>query len=224
MINAFSRTVAFILFILCIHTGIAQPLSSSFIIQKPIAYNQKRIALSLEYLEKRHGIKQQKPTIVPSIIVLHYTGSGNLAGNFAYFNKEEIENARKLNKDQSTLNVSAHYLVDRDGKVYQLVPDTLFARHAIGINYCSIGVENIGSKKEPLTDKQVQANIQLVKYLCSKYKINYLIGHSEYTRFKKTPIWKETNPEYITYKEDPGSEFMQKVRLGLTGYTLKDRP
>jgi len=218
------RIVLFFLFMQLGKDLKSQSVPESFIIQKPIVYNEKRIQLSLEYLEKRHGIKQKKPTIVPTTIVLHYTGSGTLSGNFEYFNKAEIENARKLNKDQSTLNVSAHFLVDRDGKVYQLMPDTLFARHTIGLNYCAIGVENIGSKKEPLTDLQVQANIRLVKYLCSRHNITYLIGHSEYTRFRNSTIWKETNPNYITYKEDPGNAFLQKVRAGLISYKLKDRP
>lgn len=194
------------------------------IIDKPINYNAARINLSLEYLKNRHGIIQKEPTIIPKMIVLHYTGGGTLNSNFNYFNNVEIENSRSLNKDQSKLNVSAHFLIDKDGKIYRLMPETMFARHTIGLNYCAIGVENIAKNEQSLTPAQVKANIELVKYLCSRFDIEYLIGHSEYLAFRNTPLWKETNPKYITYKSDPGDKFMSQVRKGLNGYSLKSKP
>lgn len=75
------------------------------------------------------------------MIVLHYTAGGTLKSNFNYFNNTQIENSRTFNKSQSKLNVSAHYLIDRDGTIYQIIPDTLFATHTIGLNYCVIGVK-----------------------------------------------------------------------------------
>ena len=194
------------------------------IIDKPINYDSTRIKLSLDYLKTRHGLLQDKPIIEPTIIVLHYTDFGTLESIFNYFNNTEIENSRSLIKSQSLLNVSAHFLVDRDGKIYRLMQETLFARHTIGLNYCAIGIENIGSAKNPLTKEQVIANIKLVKYLCGKYKIEYLIGHSEYLSFQKSSLWKETNPEYFTYKSDPGDDFMKEVRSGLENYNLKYKP
>ena len=194
------------------------------IIDKPINYDATRIKLSLDYLKTRHGLLQDKPIIEPTIIVLHYTDFGTLESIFNYFNNTEIENSRSLIKSQSLLNVSAHFLVDRDGKIYRLMQETLFARHTIGLNYCAIGIENIGSAKNPLTKEQVIANIKLVKYLCGKYKIEYLIGHSEYLSFQKSSLWKETNPEYFTYKSDPGDDFMKEVRSGLENYNLKYKP
>jgi len=140
-----------------------------------------------------------------------------------YFNPSQIEKGRSYNRNESALNVSSHYLVDRDGTIYKLMEDTLFARHAIGINYCAIGVENIGGPDAPLTDKQGNANIALVKHLSKKFPaIEYLIGHSEYVRFRKKPIWKETNPRYITYKSDTGDEFLRKVRERLKNYPLRN--
>jgi hypothetical protein len=148
----------------------------------------------------------------------------NTLGNFNYFNGVEIEHARKLNKDQSTLNVSAHYLIDRDGTIYHLVPDTLFARHTIGLNYCSIGIENIGSKELPLTNQQVLANSNLIRYLSKKHQIEYVIGHSEYLKFRKSNLWKETNSNYITYKADPGDQFLIEVRKLIIDLNLKYQP
>jgi N-acetylmuramoyl-L-alanine amidase len=194
------------------------------IIEKPIIYNKERDSLSLEYLKIHHNIIKATPTITPKFIVLHYTAGGTIKSNFNYFNKVKIETARKINSDQSALNVSAHYLIDRDGTIYHLVADTLFARHAIGLNYCAIGIENIGSKTEPLTNEQVIANSNLIIQLCKKHKIEYVIGHSEYTKFKNTSYWKETNKNYITYKEDPGTNFLIEVRKKIKHLNLKQIP
>ena len=194
------------------------------IVEKPINYNKERQDLSIEYLKTRHGIIQNTPVIKPKFIVLHYTAGGTIISNFNYFNNVKIENSRKINKDQSVLNVSAHYLIDRDGTIYHLIADTLFARHTIGLNYCAIGIENIGSKTEPLTHQQIIANASLIQYLSGKYKIEYVIGHSEYTKFKNTPLWKETNKSYITYKEDPGAIFLVEVRKLIKGLNLKGKP
>jgi len=194
------------------------------IIEKPISYSAERIKLSIEYLKIRHGISQETPTIKPKIIVLHFTDGGNIKSIYNYFNKTYIENGREFNKKQSLLNVSSHYVIERDGTIYHLLADTLFARHTIGLNYCAIGVENIGSEKEPLTEKQVLANAELVKYLTHKYNIEYLIGHSEYKKFRNTKLWKETNPNYFTYKSDPGDVFLKEVRVLISGLHLKYLP
>lgn len=220
-----NRTYVFSLFLfLFSYTFIGQNKNPISINKMPIVYNQERIKLSLEYLKERHNIIQSTPTIVPKIIVLHYVGGGTLKSSFNYFNNIRIENGREYNKKQSQLNVSAHYLVDRDGEIYQLLSDTLFARHTIGLNYCAIGVENIGGKDNPLTEKQIIANAKLVRYLKSKYPIEYVIGHSEYGKFRKSKLWKETSATYFTGKEDPGVAFMQKVRILIKDLNLKYEP
>jgi N-acetyl-anhydromuramyl-L-alanine amidase AmpD len=194
------------------------------IISKPIDYSRERINLSLDYLKSHYNMVQNSPTISPKIIVLHYTAGGTVETNYKYFNKTHLESARNTLKKQSTLNVSSQFIIDRDGTVYQLMEPNLFARHTIGLNYCAIGIENIGSKSLPLTEKQVLANAQLVRYLTKKYKIEYLIGHSEYGAFRGSKLWKETDPNYFTIKEDPGKDFMKKVRLLVTDLDLKDKP
>jgi N-acetylmuramoyl-L-alanine amidase len=144
--------------------------------------------------------------------------------NYKYFNKTHLESARGTLKKQSTLNVSSQYIVDRDGTVYQLMEPNMFARHTIGLNYCAIGIENIGSKNQPLTEKQSLANAQLIRALTKKYNIEYLIGHSEYGIFRNSKLWKETDLNYFTIKDDPGKDFMKKVRILVADLHLKDRP
>lgn len=194
------------------------------IINKPIDYSPERVQLSLEYLKDHYNIVQNKPTISPKIIVLHYTAGGTVETNYKYFNKTHLESARGTLKKQSTLNVSSQYIVDRDGTIYQLMEPNLFARHTIGLNYCAIGIENIGSKNQPLTERQTLSNAQLIRALTKKYNIEYLIGHSEYGIFRDSKLWKETDPNYFTVKDDPGKDFMKKVRMLVTDLHLKDRP
>lgn len=217
------KNIICFLFVLIIGFATGQK-NEPIIINKPINYSEERIRLSLEYLKEHHGLVQKTPTIVPKMIVLHYTAGGTVESNFKYFNKNTLESGRSTLKKQSTLNVSSQFIIDRDGTIYQLMEPTQFARHTIGLNYCAIGIENIGSKKEPLTDKQVSANTQLVRYLTQKYKIEYLIGHSEYGVFRNSRLWKESDPKYFTGKEDPGKDFMNKVRLQVADLHLKDQP
>jgi N-acetyl-anhydromuramyl-L-alanine amidase AmpD len=192
------------------------------IIDKPIIYDSTRVSLSLQYLKERHGISQSTPTIKPVMVVLHWTAAKTFSSTFNAFNPSTLPNGdRKDIAQVSSLNTSSQYLIDRDGTIYRLMPDNYFARHVIGLNYCAIGVENVGSANFPLTDAQLKANEALVRYLHQKYNISYLIGHYEYIQFKNSPLWKETNPNYQTVKSDPGAEFMTKIRFRLKDLELK---
>lgn len=184
------------------------------IVEKSIIWDSTRRVLSLEYMKNRHGIEQKEPTIQPKMIVCHWTAIPTFEKSFFAFNSPVLPNARAELKNASRLNVSAHYLIDRDGTVYHLLPDTIFARHVIGLNYCAIGIENVGDgTNNKLTEAQFEANYLLVKQLQKKYKIEYLIGHHEYTKFRGSNIWKETDPNYQTSKSDPGDEFMNRLRM-----------
>ncbi|WP_461788138.1 peptidoglycan recognition protein family protein [Pedobacter sp.] len=207
-----------LLFIICTAVQ-AQQIK---IVDKPISYDSTRINLSLQYLKERHGIIQNTPTIVPKIIVLHWTAAKTFSSTFNAFYPAKLPNGdRKDIAQVSSLNTSSQFLIDRDGTIYRLMPENYFARHVIGLNYCAIGVENVGSADFPLTDAQLKANEMLVRYLCKKYNIEYLIGHYEYAKFKNTPLWKETNPNYLTGKNDPGADFMLNIRNNVKDLKLK---
>ena len=186
------------------------------LIQKPIIFTQKRINLTKEYIKKHYDLSVKNITITPKTIVLHWTAVVDFKKSFARLNSEKLFSDRKDIAKASSLNVSAHFLVDRDGTIYQLMPDNWMARHVIGLNYSSIGVENVGgeaNKKEDLTEAQLEANIQLVNYLKAKYtSIKNVIGHYEYRDFENTDLWLEKDAGYRTKKVDPGEKFMQRVR------------
>ena len=181
--------------------------------QMPIEFSQNRIELTKEYIKKSYGLNVENINIVPKIIVIHHTASDDFKESYDRFYPEILLSDRKDIKKAGNLNVSAQFLVDTDGTIYSLMPETFMARHVIGLNFSSIGIENVGGDKKSLTQEQLKANIELVKYLKEKYNtIEYLIGHYEYTNFEKKPLFLEKDASYRTIKNDPSVEFMEKLR------------
>jgi N-acetyl-anhydromuramyl-L-alanine amidase AmpD len=184
------------------------------IIDKPIVFNQERKELTLEYLKDRYNLIQDEPTITPKMVVVHWTAIPTFEKSFDAFYNVKLPTWRPDLENASPLNVSIQFLVDQDGIIYRLMDETTMARHVIGLNYCSIGIENVGGTKDtPLTKKQLKANIKLINYLKEKYpKIEYVIGHFEYTKFEQTDLWLENDINYRTKKTDPGVNFITKIR------------
>ncbi|MEO9891176.1 peptidoglycan recognition family protein [Aurantibacter sp.] len=195
------------------------------IIDKPIIFDDERNNLTLAYLEDHYDLKREKPTIVPKMIVLHWTVIPTFKDSFDFFNRSTLSITRGDISNAGALNVSSQFMVDRDGTIYRLMPETKMARHVIGLNHCAIGVENIGGSEDlPLTDAQLKSNIWLVEYLAKKYNIDYVIGHYEYTLFEDHELWLEKDDGYRTEKTDPGKEFMKNVRIATKSMNFKQLP
>ncbi|NQV78012.1 MAG: N-acetylmuramoyl-L-alanine amidase [Lutibacter sp.] len=198
---------------------------SNKIVDKPIIFDDERGMLSLQYLSERYGIEKELPTITPKMIVLHWTAIPDFQDTFNTFNHTKISNGRPDIKNSSILNVSSQFVVDQDGTIYRLMPETNMARHVIGLNHCAIGIENVGgTKNTPLTKAQLKSNIKLVKYLSSKYNIDYVIGHYEYTNFVGHELWLEKDPNYRTTKTDPGKDFLDNVKKATKKLNFKQTP
>ena len=179
----------------------------------------------MEYLKDRYGIDQENSEITPRMIVLHWTAIPTFEESFATFNYSQLPGARSDVQQAGSLNVSSQFMVDRDGTIYRLMPETTMARHVIGLNHCAIGVDNVGGTVDtPMTRAQIKANIYLVKYLSEKYDIEYLIGHYEYTLFEGHELWLEKDAAYRTEKDDPGPDFMQEVRKTTKNLNFKPIP
>ena len=183
--------------------------------QKPIQFGAERIALTREYQSAHYGIESNSIEIEPKMIVLHWTCIPSMNATFRIFDSPTFPSSSPRRAElPGDLNVSSHFLVDRDGSIYQLMPETWMARHVIGLNHYAIGIENIGGidGKDDLTPAQAQANAFLVCYLKKKYpNINHVIGHHDYLRFKQTALWLEKDPTYQTDKTDPGPMFVARV-------------
>ncbi len=100
------------------------------------------------------------------MIVLHCTTAGIVEGTINWF----------LN---SKSKVSAHYVIDKNGDIYQMVRDECSAWHAKAVNSRSIGIELVGTATDRLTDAQSMACAQLVRGLVTQYGIPVanVLGH-----------------------------------------------
>ncbi len=118
----------------------------------------------------------------PTVIVLHYTAGGTWSSTRESF-AADVAHLGELP------NVCAHYVVDQDGTVYQLVPTTTRCRHTIGLNDVAIGIEMVqdGGSGPTWADRQildrpaqVGAALALVRCLQSQYGISTsnVIGHA----------------------------------------------
>lgn len=130
------------------------------------------------------------------MLVLHYTGM-----------KSAAEALQRMCDPEA--GVSAHYMVDEDGAVYQLVPEEKRAWHAgksswrgkDGINHCSVGVEIVNPGHEwgyrPFTILQMKSVIALCQGIVARHSIpaRNVVAHSDIA------------PER---KEDPGELFEWK--------------
>ena len=191
------------------------------IVDAPTAWSDERDRLTLAYRRQHSDPDAADLTIEPRVIVLHYTAGGSAKATRAYFDAARIEAGRPELARAGAVNVSAHFLVDRDGTIFQLQPETRFARHCIGLNHIAIGIENVGDGATyPLTDAQVAADIALVRYLASAHPITHLLGHFEVMKFRAHPYYVERDPAYKNDKPDPGAAFMRRVRDGVADLGL----
>ena len=100
------------------------------------------------------------------MIVLHCT-EGSLSSTLA-----EFQNPRGR-------RVSAHYVIDRNGDIFQMVRDGERANHCRGANGKSIGIEHVGGENDLLAKAQANASISLIRWLIEQYDIsrNSIYGH-----------------------------------------------
>jgi beta-N-acetylhexosaminidase len=195
---------------------LALSLQALDIVDRPIPFGSERIELTRSYIAEHYGIDAKSIAITPRIIVVHATGIDNLDDSMARFVSERLPTDRPDITNGGALNVSAHFMVDFDGTIYRLMDETAMARHVIGLNYSSIGIENVGGGSgdySNLTEAQLEANRKLIAYLLDKYPtITHLIGHHEYLCMESTPLWLERDPNYRTRKTDPGAAFIHRLR------------
>ncbi len=177
--------------------------------------SEKRLELTREYMRDHYSLDTYLLTN-PQMIVIHYTVTRDLASTLAIFLPDELtQKNRPELAPYGRVNIGVHFLVDRDGMVYQFLPLWMAGRHTIGFNHVAFGIENIALNAKHLTDAQLRANARLVKELVDTYpSIRYLIGHHEYmlTNLPHFQLYRENYPQYRTEKFDPGVLFMRRLR------------
>lgn len=150
------------------------------LVQAPIAYSDTRKAEMAAYSLRHSGSASWQ--LSPSVVVLHFTAGSS------YASARNTFAADALNMGELP-GTCAHFVVDQDGTVYQLVPTTVRCRHAIGLNDSAIGIEmvQVGGSSSSWADQQilgrpaqVDAALALVRSLQAQYAIptSNVIGHA----------------------------------------------
>jgi N-acetylmuramoyl-L-alanine amidase len=148
-------------------------------------------------------------TTPPDMIVLHYTGMPTGEG--------ALERLR-----DPAAKVSAHYVVEEDGRIFRLVPEERRAWHAgvsfwkgvRDINTASVGIEIVNPGHEfgyrPFPDAQIASVIGLVGDIRTRWTVenDRIVGHSDVAPDRK---------------DDPGELFPWK-RLAEAGHGLWVEP
>lgn len=145
----------------------------------------------------------------PDILLLHYTGMQSGA--------EALD--RLCDPDAK---VSAHYLIEEDGRVFRLVPEDRRAWHAgvaswagdSDVNGRSLGIELVNPGHEygyrDFPEPQMQSLLELAQEICRRHPIpsHRVLGHSDVAPLRK---------------EDPGERF-DWPRLAAAGLGILPQP
>jgi len=130
-------------------------------------------------------------------IIIHITDSEGMSAEWWFLNPDPPPGKA----------VSAHYIIEKDGDIVQIVPEDRIAYHCRGHNKGSIGIEFVGrlkdTDKQTFTDKQIEAAARLIPYLQKKYGISddHVYGHREFSS-----------------KECPGVANLQAIKTELKKY------
>ena len=147
------------------------------IVSKPIPFGAKRKHEMAAYAQRHYGISSYRLSS-PHVIVEHYTVTSSFQATWNTFAPDRPD--PELHELPGTC---AHFVVDRDGTIYQLVPLAIMCRHTVGLNYTAIGIEHVGSSDAEILSnpRQMAASLRLTRWLRCRYGIGVanVIGHSE---------------------------------------------
>lgn len=161
----------------------------------------------------------------PNYVIIHFTAQDSVQQTLQTFTVVRTQ-------------VSAHYVIGRDGKIFHMLNDYLRAWQAgiskwgsvTDMNSCSIGIELDNNGNEPFAPAQVNSLLSLLAYLKKTYNIptaNF-IGHQDIAPLRKPdpgPFfpWKTLAAHGFGYWSDdvmelPPDNFDPAIALKLIGY------
>lgn len=147
------------------------------IVAKPIPFTAKRKREMAAYAERHYGIDGYR-LAHPHVIVEHYTETTTFSAAYNTFAPDLPDS--ELHELPATC---AHFVIDRDGTIYQLVSTAIMCRHTVGLNWTAIGIEHVGmSDADVLGDRaELAASLRLTRWLRCRYGIAVkdVIGHAE---------------------------------------------
>jgi beta-N-acetylhexosaminidase len=180
------------------------------IVWKPIPFGVARRAETAAYAQRHYGLHTWR-LVHPHVIVEHYTATSTFSSAWNTFASNAPD--PELGDEPGTC---AHFIVDTDGTIYQLVRLDTICRHTVGLNWTAIGIEHVGmSDAEILHDpRQLDASLRLTLWLMTRFHISLpnVIGHAEsltspYHRERYAPWRCQTHADWqhadmVVYRRD----------------------
>jgi N-acetylmuramoyl-L-alanine amidase len=166
-------------------------LAAPPIVKDFIPFGSKRKQEMRRYALEHYGIDSYRLTD-PHLIVWHYTESSTFQSVFNTF-ATDVPDVSYHELPQ----VCAHFVIDTNGTIHELVPLELMCRHVVGLNYTAIGIENVGfSDQQVMGDSaQFRAGLELTRWLrCREHiPVSNVIGHNESL---SSPYYRELVPAF----------------------------
>lgn len=129
------------------------------------------------YARRHYGLDTYR-LIDPRVIVEHYTETPDFASTYNTFAPDVPDSEL-----HELPNTCAHFVVDKDGTIYQLVPLSIMCRHTVGLNWTAIGIEMVGGSDSEILHRprQLSASLALTRWLRCRFTIaiRNVIGHNE---------------------------------------------
>ena len=163
------------------------------IVWDPIPFGAQRKAEMTAYAERHYGLHTYRLNN-PRVIVIHFTETPDFQSTYNTFAPDTPDSEL-----HELPNTCAHFVIDRDGTIHQLVSLEIMCRHTVGLNWTAIGIEHVGfSDQQVLGDpSELSASLALVQWLRCRYGIPVanVIGHNESL---SSPYHHENNPALRT--------------------------
>ncbi len=153
------------------------PTPRPAIVQDPIPYGARRQADMRAYADRHYGVRTARLR-APRVIVEHLTANTSYRATWRTFapNRPDPELGELP-------GVCAHFVVDPDGRIHQLVSLRFMCRHTVGLNHVSIGIEHVGTSERAVlrNRRMLLSSLRLTRWLQARHRIatRDVIGHRE---------------------------------------------
>jgi N-acetylmuramoyl-L-alanine amidase len=159
------------------------------IVWKPIPFGARREREMAAYSKRHYGVRTWRLTN-PHVIIEHYTDGPSFQSAWNYF----AANSPHMGE---TPGVCAHFIIDTDGTILELVPTDIRCRHTVGLNHETIGIEHVGNSDGDVVGRPrvLRSSLALTDWLRCAYAIqrSNVIGHNESL---SSPLYEELDPDF----------------------------
>lgn len=140
-------------------------------------------------------------------VVVHYTAN---PGTGAKANRNYFNNLPKINKEKGTNTyASSNFIIDIDGKILRIVPETEVAYASNERNQDTISIECCYVNEDgSFTEPTYESLVWLLSVLCRSYQLdtNDIIRHYDVTGKQCPKYYVNNEKEWIGLKEDVGKQ------------------